>query len=187
MSKLLSRWATPLISALFAISLVSGVSIFFGLGRAYFNEMHEWLSLLLIVPFALHLWRHWRPFLNYVRNRSMISDSAATLVAAVAFAAPGLLGGDRADAHEPDRAGGVTARRNGGGIAQRAGKRGLRHFIDGSVHRRNRGRFAEAGLGSPCRGALLEKVDAIWRPTSSFGHATSFPRPDSHTGVWPAP
>ena len=84
MSKLLSRWATPLISALFAISLVSGVSIFFGLGRAYFNEMHEWLSLLLIVPFALHLWRNWRPFLNYVRNRTMISASAATLVAAVA-------------------------------------------------------------------------------------------------------
>lgn len=95
MSKLLSRWATPLISGIFIVSLVSGAVIFFGVGRAYFTAMHEWLSMVLIVPFALHLWKNWRPFLNYFRRPAMIVSCAASLAAALAFAAPGALSSGR--------------------------------------------------------------------------------------------
>ncbi|HSO47757.1 MAG TPA: DUF4405 domain-containing protein [Rhizobiaceae bacterium] len=64
MPNLLMRYATPLTSGLFAVSLISGVALFFHLGQAAFHGMHEWLSMVLILPFALHLWKNWRSFLT---------------------------------------------------------------------------------------------------------------------------
>ncbi|MBX3530884.1 MAG: DUF4405 domain-containing protein [Rhizobiaceae bacterium] len=90
MRSLLSRYATPLTSMLFVISAVSGAAIFFGIGMRYFHSMHEWLSMLLLLPFGLHVWRNWRPLLAYFRKPAMAVAAAATLVMSAAFIVPSL-------------------------------------------------------------------------------------------------
>ncbi|MCB1455931.1 MAG: DUF4405 domain-containing protein, partial [Nitratireductor sp.] len=61
MPDLLSRYATPFISGLFLVSLISGIALFFHVGPSGFHGMHEWLSMVLIAPFVLHLWKNWKP------------------------------------------------------------------------------------------------------------------------------
>lgn len=81
----LLRYATPLTTWLFLISLVSGVALFFGVGSQYFREMHEILSMFLIVPFVLHVWRNWRTLMSYFRRSAMWISTVVCLVAAGAF------------------------------------------------------------------------------------------------------
>lgn len=71
MPNLLSRYATPLTTGLFLVSLISGIALFFHYGTAAFREMHEWLSMVLILPFVLHVWKNWRPFLAYFKRLPM--------------------------------------------------------------------------------------------------------------------
>jgi hypothetical protein len=92
MPSLLSRYSTPLITGLFLISLVSGIALFFHIGAAAFREMHEWLSMVLILPFVLHVWKNWRPFLMYFKRLPMALTLALCLFAGLAFALPALTG-----------------------------------------------------------------------------------------------
>lgn len=85
MSSLFSRYATPLITGLFLISLVTGVALYFHFGPAGFRSMHEILSLVLIVPFLLHLWKNWRPFVCYFKHAPMAIGLALSLAMAVPF------------------------------------------------------------------------------------------------------
>ncbi|SCM74007.1 putative Membrane protein [uncultured Pleomorphomonas sp.] len=85
----LFRYATPLTTWLFLISLVSGVALFFHVGNRYFHAMHEILSMALIVPFGLHVWRNWRTLMGYFRRSAMWISTAVCLAAAVAFAYAG--------------------------------------------------------------------------------------------------
>jgi len=89
MSETLKRYATPFITGLFLVSLVSGVALFFHVGNATFHEMHEWLSMVLILPFVLHLWRNWRAFLNYFGKLPFTLAMGVSLIAAIVFALPG--------------------------------------------------------------------------------------------------
>lgn len=93
MPPILSRYATPFITGLFLVSLVSGVALFFHFGSAYFHSMHEWLSMVLILPFVLHIWKNWRAFLNYFKRPAMAVASVASLAAAVAFVVPMMTAG----------------------------------------------------------------------------------------------
>ncbi|PHP68312.1 DUF4405 domain-containing protein [Zhengella mangrovi] len=95
MQAFLNRYATPLTTGLFLVSLVSGIALFFHWGGATFHGMHEWLSMVLIAPFLLHIWRNWRAFLTYFKRPPMGLALGASLAAAVAFAVPTLTGGDR--------------------------------------------------------------------------------------------
>ena len=88
MRSILLRYATPLITGLFLVSVVSGVALFFHIGSAYFHSMHEWLSMILIAPFILHIWKNWRAFLNYFKRSAMPVALVASLAGAVAFAWP---------------------------------------------------------------------------------------------------
>lgn len=88
MIAVLKRYATPLITGLFLVSLISGVAIFFHFGNAIFHAMHEWLSMVLIVPFVLHVWKNWRPMAGYFGRRPMTVALLISLVAAVPFAWP---------------------------------------------------------------------------------------------------
>lgn len=88
MPTILSRYATPLMTGLFIVSLVSGVALFFHVGSAWFHSMHEILSMVLIAPFVLHLWKNWRPFLNYFKRRPMALSLAASTAAALVFVVP---------------------------------------------------------------------------------------------------
>ena len=88
MRSILLRYDTPLITGLFLVSVVSGVALFFHIGSAYFHSMHEWLSMILIAPFILHIWKNWRAFLNYFKRSAMPVALVASLAGAVAFAWP---------------------------------------------------------------------------------------------------
>ena len=101
MPDLLNRYATPFVTGFFLISLISGVALFFHVGTAAFREMHEILSLVLILPFGLHAWKNWRPLLNYFRRAPFWIGSAVSLAAAIAFAWPALTGAAAGSAGGP--------------------------------------------------------------------------------------
>lgn len=88
MSQILNRTATPLVTGLFLVSLISGIALFFHWAPATFHGMHEWLSMVLIVPVALHVWKNRRPMSAYLRKPVFAVAMAASLVAALAFAIP---------------------------------------------------------------------------------------------------
>jgi hypothetical protein len=89
MTPLLNRYATPFITGLFLVSLVSGIALFFHVGQATFHEMHEILSMVLIVPFGLHLWKNWRSVSSYLKKAPMWIGLAVSLAIAIPFAMPG--------------------------------------------------------------------------------------------------
>jgi len=95
LSRFMSRLATPLTTGLFAVSIVSGVALFFHWLPGAFHAMHIWLSMVLMVPFAFHVWRNWRALVGYARRGTLLIPVALSLVAAVPFAASGLSGGGR--------------------------------------------------------------------------------------------
>lgn len=88
MSKVFSRYATPFITGLFLVSLVSGMALFFHLGPRGFHAMHEWLSMVLILPFLLHLWKNWRPMVAYFRHAPMMVALVISLIAGGVFLIP---------------------------------------------------------------------------------------------------
>lgn len=92
MPAFLARYATPLTTGLFIVSLVSGIALFFHWGGAAFHGMHEWLSMVLIAPFVLHVWKNWRPFLSYFKRLPMAIALGASLAASLAFAWPAITG-----------------------------------------------------------------------------------------------
>lgn len=88
MTKLLAGYATPFITGLFLVSLVSGVGLFFHIDPGGFHGMHEWLSMVLILPFVLHLWKNWRPMVNYFKHMPMVLALVVSTVAAGFFMLP---------------------------------------------------------------------------------------------------
>ena len=88
MPNFLSKYATPLTTGLFLVSLISGIALFFHVGQSLFHGMHEWLSMVLIAPFVLHIWKNWRPFSSYFKRPAMGIALALSVVAAVAFMVP---------------------------------------------------------------------------------------------------
>ena len=93
MKTFVNRYATPLTTGFFVISTVSGVALFFHWIPPVFHSMHEWLSMLLLLPFVLHLWKNWNALLTYFRRKTIWLPLAASLVVAVPFAAMGLTAG----------------------------------------------------------------------------------------------
>ncbi|HEU4669229.1 MAG TPA: DUF4405 domain-containing protein [Dyella sp.] len=83
---LMHRYGTPLTAGLFLVSAVSGVALFFHWSSASFHRMHEWLSMLLLAPFALHMVKNWKPLLAYAKRRTLLVPLALSVVAAVPFA-----------------------------------------------------------------------------------------------------
>jgi hypothetical protein len=88
MPALFHRYATPLITGLFLVSLISGIALFFHVGQSSFHEMHEWLSMVLILPFVLHIWKNWRSFVGYFRRAPMAAALVVSLAAALYYAIP---------------------------------------------------------------------------------------------------
>ncbi|MBD8892241.1 DUF4405 domain-containing protein [Roseibium litorale] len=88
MSKFFSKYATPFTTGLFLVSLISGIALFFHFGPAAFHGMHEWLSMVLILPFVLHIWKNWRPFVCYFKRLPMLIALAASVAASAVFFIP---------------------------------------------------------------------------------------------------
>lgn len=87
---LMNRYATPFTTGLFLVSLISGIAIFFHWGDAYFRGMHEWLSMVLVLPFVFHMVKNWGPLLTYLRRGWLIWPLAVCTVGGIAFAWPAL-------------------------------------------------------------------------------------------------
>ncbi|SIQ55773.1 protein of unknown function [Rhizobium sp. RU35A] len=96
MPSILMRYATPFITGLFLVSLISGIALFFHWGPGQFHGIHEWLSMVLILPFLLHLWKNWRPMVLYFKRVPMAVALVVSLAASLAFFIPlGTSGGER--------------------------------------------------------------------------------------------
>lgn len=85
MTAFFNRYATPFITGFFLVSLVTGVALFVHLGPDAFREIHEILSLVLILPFAFHLWKNWRPMTAYFKHAPMALALGLTLLACLPF------------------------------------------------------------------------------------------------------
>lgn len=94
-SELFNKTATPFTAGLFLVSAVSGIALFFHFGGPYFHGMHEWLSMVLLLPFVLHVWKNWTPFVGYFRRGWLVLPLGLSVAAAVAFAVPALTGAER--------------------------------------------------------------------------------------------
>ncbi|TBW33013.1 DUF4405 domain-containing protein [Siculibacillus lacustris] len=88
----INRYSTPFTTGLFLVSLISGIALFFHVGQSYFHGMHEWLSMVLILPFGFHVWKNWGPILNYLQRGWLLVPLAVSLAAAVVFMVPAALG-----------------------------------------------------------------------------------------------
>lgn len=80
------RYGTPLTAGLFLVSAISGVALFFHWASATFHAMHEWLSMLLLAPFALHIWKNWKPLLAYAKRKTLLIPLLLSVLVAVPFA-----------------------------------------------------------------------------------------------------
>lgn len=85
MTNFFNRYATPLITGYFLVSLITGVALFVHVGPQAFREMHEILSLVLILPFVLHLWKNWRPVMAYLRHAPMALALVFTVLTTLPF------------------------------------------------------------------------------------------------------
>lgn len=88
MPTFLARYATPFTTGLFLVSLISGIALFFHVGPAGVHGMHEVLSMVLILPFLLHIWKNWRAFANYFRRAPMAVALALSVVGAGYYLLP---------------------------------------------------------------------------------------------------
>ncbi|MEI4471179.1 DUF4405 domain-containing protein [Frigidibacter sp. MR17.24] len=93
MRTFLFRYATPATLTFFLVSLVTGIGLFFHIGPSGFRGSHEWLSLVLVVPFLAHVWRNWRAMFGYLRGPRLAVTAAVTLLAMVPFFLPAQGGG----------------------------------------------------------------------------------------------
>lgn len=89
LARIMHRLATPLTTGLFVVSAVSGTALFFRWMPGAFHAMHVWLSMVLLAPFLLHVWRNWRPLIGYARRGSLSVPLALSLAAAIPFAVSG--------------------------------------------------------------------------------------------------
>lgn len=80
------RYGTPLTAGLFTVSAVSGVALFFRWTPRTFHAMHEWLSMLLLAPFALHMVKNWKPLVAYAKRKTLFIPLVLSLLVAVPFA-----------------------------------------------------------------------------------------------------
>ena len=79
---------------LFLVSAVSGVALFFHFEGQLFRSMHEWLSLVLLLPVVVHIVRNWRQLLGYFRKAPVYGAGIVAIVAALVFAWPALTAGE---------------------------------------------------------------------------------------------
>ncbi|TPW33157.1 DUF4405 domain-containing protein [Martelella alba] len=86
MPKIFSRYATPFITGLFLVSAISGVALFFNVQMGLFHNMHVWLSMVLLIPFMLHIWKNWRPFSNYFKHWPMALALIVSLAGGLYYA-----------------------------------------------------------------------------------------------------
>lgn len=87
MNDSVNRYATPFTVALFAVATISGVALFFHVGSKYFHGMHEWLSMLLLLPVVFHIQKNWPGMKGYFKRKTIWMPTLLSLAAALVFVA----------------------------------------------------------------------------------------------------
>lgn len=87
MNDTLARYATPFTVGLFLVSTISGVALFFHLGSKYFHGMHEWLSMLVLVPVIFHIQKNWPGMKGYFKRKTIWMPTLLSLAGGLAFVA----------------------------------------------------------------------------------------------------
>ena len=90
MNSFFTRYVTPLTTGLFLVSAISGVALFFHWAPGTFHAMHEWLSMVLLIPFVLHMWKNWGAFTLYVKRNTLWIPLILCIVISIPFAWSGL-------------------------------------------------------------------------------------------------
>lgn len=76
----LATYATALTTAIFLVVAVTGVLVFFHIGEKYIKGAHEWLGLAFVLAAGLHVVRHWKGFVNLMKQkRTWALSGLATL------------------------------------------------------------------------------------------------------------
>lgn len=84
------RLSTPVVAAVFVVSAVTGVLLFFHLGERLIKELHEWIGLAFVAAASLHVLRNRRALASHARQRTLWIAAALVLSAAAAFIVPAL-------------------------------------------------------------------------------------------------
>lgn len=87
MNDSVNRYATPFTIGLFVVSTISGVALFFHLGPKYFHGMHEWLSMLLLLPVVFHIQKNWPGMKGYFKRKTIWMPTLLSLAGALVFVA----------------------------------------------------------------------------------------------------
>lgn len=90
--KLIRKLGTPIPMALFFVTAVSGLMMFFHVGDRFVKGLHEWLSVAFVVGSVLHVARNWKAFVGYFRTRGFWFAASITALAGIALVAPAVLG-----------------------------------------------------------------------------------------------
>ncbi len=85
MNDSVNRYATPFTIGLFLVSTVSGVALFFHLGSKYFHGMHEWLSMVLLLPVVFHILKNWPGMKGYFKRKTIWMPTLLSVIAAMVF------------------------------------------------------------------------------------------------------
>lgn len=88
MNSFFMRYVTPITTGLFLVSAISGIALFFHWAPGTFHSMHEWLSMVLLVPFVLHMWRNWGAFMNYIKRKTLWIPLVLCIIVSIPFAWP---------------------------------------------------------------------------------------------------
>ncbi|WP_040433236.1 DUF4405 domain-containing protein [Chlorobium ferrooxidans] len=84
----MKSWATPLASGAFTISAVTGLLIFFDIEIGMVEDVHKWLSWLLVGGVLLHLLSNWKQFTGYFSKKPAIAIIATALLVTIASLLP---------------------------------------------------------------------------------------------------
>ncbi len=83
----IQRYATAATAALFLVTGISGVFMFFHIGGKMFTSLHEWLGMLFVAAAALHLVRNGRGMVKLMKTRRARILFGLAGAAAMAFIA----------------------------------------------------------------------------------------------------
>jgi hypothetical protein len=107
MKATLKSWATPLATGAFTISAVTGLLIFFDIELGMVEDVHKWLSWLLVGGIIAHVLSNWKQFTGYFSQKTGIVLIGSALLITVASMLP--MFGENEEEREKENPGKIAA------------------------------------------------------------------------------
>lgn len=84
------RVSTPAVAAVFVVSAVTGVLLFFHLGERLIKELHEWIGVAFVAAALLHALRNRKALAAHARRPALWIAAGLALATAAAFIVPAM-------------------------------------------------------------------------------------------------